>query len=126
MCLIVMIATLPEAEVARADTAAPAVVESSKVDHDTYTGFITWKTAGCGRCHGANQEGIVGPSLIESLKTLSKADFIKTVMEGRVPKGMPSFTGNASVAANIDKLYVYLKARSEGRITTAAVEELSQ
>ena len=48
----------------------------------------------CRRCHGANQQGLVGPSLIDSLKTMSKEDFVKTVSEGRLEKGMPSWSGS--------------------------------
>ena len=44
----------------------------------------------CDRCHGANQEGLVGPSLVKSLKTLSKEEFVKTVRDGRLEKGMDS------------------------------------
>src|SRR5262252_6545816 len=67
------------------------VVDGYKVDTTTMNGFRAWRAAACDRCHGANQQGLVGPSLIDSFKTISKADFEKTVSEGRVEKGMPSF-----------------------------------
>ena len=60
------------------------VVDGNKVDDDTLKGFRTWRAAACDRCHGANQEGLVGPSLIESLKILTKEEFITTVIEGRL------------------------------------------
>lgn len=109
-----------------ADAAAPlyTVVDGTKVDHNTMQGFRTWRAAACDRCHGANQEGMVGPSLVNSLKVLSKDDFIKTVTQGRLEKGMPSFGGNKTVVDNIDKLYAYLKGRSDGAITQARVEEI--
>jgi mono/diheme cytochrome c family protein len=100
------------------------VVDGYKVDPDTMKGFRTWRAAACDRCHGANQEGMVGPSLINSLKTLSKDDFIKTVRDGRLDKGMVSFAGNKTVMDNIDQLYSYLKGRSDGAITRAKVEEM--
>ena len=75
----------------------------------------------CSRCHGANQEGLVGPSLINSLKTLSKQDFVTTVTNGRLEKGMPSFKESKMVMENIDHLYAYLKGRSDGAITAAHV-----
>ena len=100
------------------------VVDGNKVDPNTMTGFRTWRSAACDRCHGANQEGMVGPSLIESLKTLSKADFTKVVTDGRLEKGMPSFGGSPQVVQNIDKLYAYLKGRSDGAIKTSKVEEI--
>ena len=46
---------------------------------NTMKGFRTWRAAACDRCHGANQEGLVGPSLVNSLKTLTKEEFVKTV-----------------------------------------------
>ena len=107
-----------------ADEPLYTVVDGNKVDPDTLTGFKTWRAAACDRCHGANQQGLVGPSLIERLKTLSKADFVKTVTEGRLEKGMPSFKTSKMVMSNIDHLYAYLKGRSDGAITKSKVEPI--
>ena len=98
------------------------VVDGTKVDRNTLTGFRTWRAAACDRCHGANQEGMVGPSLLESLKKLSREDFTLTVTEGRLEKGMPTFKENKQVMDNIDQLYRYLKGRSNGDIVRAKVE----
>ena len=100
------------------------VVDGYKVDPQTMMGFRAWRAAACDRCHGANQEGLVGPSLVNSLKTLSKEDFIKTVRDGRLDKGMQSFGSNKMVMDNIDHLYAYLKGRSDGAITRARVEPM--
>ncbi len=102
------------------------VVDGYKVDEDTMKGFRTWRAAACDRCHGANQEGLVGPSLVNSLKTLSKADFVKTVTYGRLEKGMQSFQTSKTVMDNIDHLYAYLKGRSDGAITRAKVEPIAK
>ena len=102
------------------------VVEGYKVDAETMKGFRAWRAAACDRCHGANQEGLVGPSLIVSLKTLSKEDFITTVKNGRLDKGMQSFGSSPQVMDNIDQLYAYLKGRSDGQITRAKVEPIAQ
>jgi cytochrome c553 len=108
-----------------ADGDAPYTVKDGyKVDPATMTGFRTWRAAACDRCHGANQEGMVGPSLINSLKILSKEEFIKTVKEGRLEKGMVSFSSSPQVMDNINQLYAYLKGRSDGAITRAKVEEI--
>lgn len=101
------------------------VVDGYKVDANTMNGFRAWRAAACDRCHGANQQGLVGPSLIESLKTLSKDDFVKTLHDGRLEKGMPSWQTSKMVMDNMDNLYAYLKGRSNGDITRAHVEELS-
>lgn len=109
-----------------AATAQPLyqVQEGYKVDANTMKGFRTWRAAACDRCHGANQEGMVGPSLIASLKTLTKEEFVKTVRDGRLEKGMQSFGNSPAVMDNMDQLYAYLKGRSDGAITRAKVEEL--
>ena len=117
---------------AAAADAAPAtkqdqlytVVDGYKVDSHTMEGFRTWRAAACDRCHGASQQGLVGPSLLESFKTLDKVTFVKTVKEGRLEKGMPSFSESPTVMGHLDELYAYLKGRSNGDITRAKVEEM--
>lgn len=100
------------------------VTDGYKVDAKTLQGFRTWRAAACDRCHGANQEGLVGPSLVNSLKTLTKEEFVKTVRDGRLEKGMQSFGTSPVVMDNIDNLYAYLKGRSDGAITRAKVEAM--
>ena len=113
------------AVVAASAGALCTVVDGNKVDANTLEGFRTWRAAACDRCHGPNQEGLVGPSLLEGLKTLTKEEFVKTLKEGRLEKGMPSWTTSANVMANIDNLYAYLKGRSDGAITQARVTAIS-
>ena len=102
------------------------VVDGYKVDGETMKGFRTWRSAGCDRCHGANQEGLVGPSLLDSLKVLTKEDFVTTVTNGRLEKGMMRFAESPAVMSNINQLYAYLKGRSDGAITRTKVEEITQ
>jgi hypothetical protein len=92
------------------------VQDGNKVDPKTLMGWKTWRALACERCHGAQQEGLVGPPLVESLKTLSKEDFHTIVMNGRPEKGMPPFNTSAMVNANWEGLYAYLKGRSDGKI----------
>ena len=102
------------------------VVDGYKVDVETMKGFRTWRAAACDRCHGANQEGLVGPSLVNSLNTLTKEEFVTTVTNGRLEKGMQSFGNSPVVMNNINQLYAYLKGRSDGAITRSKVEEIPQ
>ncbi|WP_246448584.1 c-type cytochrome [Roseateles oligotrophus] len=111
-------------QAADGEAALYKVEGGTKVDSQTMKGFRTWRAAACDRCHGANQEGMVGPSLIASLKVLSKDDFVKTVRDGRLEKGMLSFNTNPMVMENMNQLYAYLKGRSDGAITQARVEEI--
>ena len=100
------------------------VVDGYKVDAETMKGFRAWRAAACDRCHGANQEGMVGPSLVERMKTLSKDEFVTVVTKGRLEKGMQSFGNSPIVMDNMNQLYAYLKGRSDGAITRAKVEEI--
>jgi hypothetical protein len=92
------------------------VKEGTKVDAKTLNGWKTWRALACERCHGAEQEGLVGPPLVESMKVLSKEDFHKVMMNGRVEKGMPPFNTSTMVNENWEGLYAYLKGRSDGQI----------
>lgn len=100
-----------------ASPAAPAggvtPVAASAAGGNIIAGWKTWRSAACERCHGAAQEGMVGPSLIESLKRLSKDEVKKTVLEGRLERGMPS---HPYLADKFDDLYAYLKGRSDGSV----------
>jgi mono/diheme cytochrome c family protein len=100
------------------------VVDGYRVDEKTMNGFRAWRAAACDRCHGANQEGLVGPALTESMKKLTKEEFIVTVRDGRLEKGMQSFGNHEQVMKNIDNLYAYLKGRADGAITKAKVSPL--
>lgn len=108
----------------RVETELYTVVDGYKVDAGTMQGFRTWRAVACDRCHGANQQGLVGPSLLESMKVLSRAEFDKTILDGRLEKGMPSWKESKQVVDNLDYLYAYLKGRSDGAITRAKVELL--
>ncbi len=107
-----------------ADPAPYKVVDGNKVDKTTLEGWRTWRALACERCHGARQEGMVGPSLIDSMKRLSKEEFKQSILKGRPEKGMPNFDGSKMVAENIDGLYAYLKGRSDGAIQPGRLEEL--
>jgi len=92
------------------------VKDGNKVDERTLAGWKTWRALACERCHGAEQEGLVGPALVDSLKRLTKEEFHTTITNGRIEKGMPPFGASAMVNENWEGLYAYLKGRSDGKI----------
>ncbi|MDB6084258.1 MAG: hypothetical protein JWN43_2139 [Gammaproteobacteria bacterium] len=102
------------------------VQDGNKVDPKTLEGWKAWRAAACERCHGAEQEGLVGPSLVNSLKTLSKEDFHTTVINGRPDKGMPPWGGSDMIQKNWEGLYAYLKGRSDGNIKPGHLYPLGQ
>ena len=97
-------------------TALYTVKDGNQVDPKTLTGWKTWRAMACERCHGASQEGLVGPALVVSLKTLTKDQFHTTITQGRLEKGMPNFGGVKLVNDTWEDLYAYLKGRSDGNI----------
>ena len=109
-----------------ADAAPYKVVDGNKVDGQTLSGWKTWRAMACERCHGAAQEGMVGPSLVNSLKVLSKDEFKAAVLKGRIEKGMPNFDTSKMVNENIDSLYAYLKGRSDGAIEPGRLQEIGK
>lgn len=104
----------PSAAPAPAPAVAPAAEPTAvAAGGDVVKGWKTWRSAACERCHGPAQEGMVGPSLIESLKKLSKDEVRHAVIDGRLERGMP---GHPYLADKFDDLYAYLKGRSDGSI----------
>jgi mono/diheme cytochrome c family protein len=90
------------------------------VSQEVYDG---WKqfNLNCARCHGEDVQGTtIAPHLILSLKPdgpiNTKQLFIQTVCAGRPPKGMPSWCALGMELPTIDKIYAYVKGRSEARI----------
>jgi mono/diheme cytochrome c family protein len=125
-CVAAVIPALVATPVAAADTAPYKVADGNKVDAQTLNGWRTWRALACERCHGAAQEGMVGPSLVNSLKVLTKDQFKETVLHGRIAKGMPNFDGSKMVVENIDNLYAYLKGRSDGAIQPGRLQEMGK
>lgn len=121
----VIAAATPVAAQSPATEKLYTVVDGYKVDANTMNGFRAWRAAACDRCHGAAQQGLVGPSLLESLKRISKEEFAALMAQGRLEKGMPSFATSPMVMQHTDGLYAYLKGRSNGDITQVKVQELA-
>jgi mono/diheme cytochrome c family protein len=122
--LFAWLATLGFGVAIAADDKPYQVSDGNKVDKVTLEGWRTWRALACERCHGSKQEGLVGPSLLESLQRLSKDEFKQTMLKGRPEKGMPNFDGSKMVTENLDGLYAYLKGRSDGAIQPGRLEEL--
>jgi mono/diheme cytochrome c family protein len=127
--LCAAVALITAALLSTSASSAPAatpytVIDGNKVDGQTLQGWRTWRALACERCHGAAQEGMVGPSLLNSLKVLTPEEFKNTVLHGRIAKGMPNFDGSKMVVDNVDNLYAYLRGRSDGAIKAGRLEEI--
>jgi mono/diheme cytochrome c family protein len=113
---VTSISTADNAPQSSSSSAPYTVKDGNKVDAATLAGWKTWRALACERCHGAEQEGLVGPALVQSLKVLSKEDFHTVIMNGRPEKGMPPFNSSQMVMKNWEGLYAYLKGRADGQI----------
>jgi methanol metabolism-related c-type cytochrome len=98
------------------------VVADGTVDWYTFSGFRRYHSE-CHVCHGPEGEGSTyAPGLIESVRTMSYADFMQVVASGREvirpdkKSVMPALGDNMNVMCYIDDIYVYLKARSSDAI----------
>lgn len=94
--------------------------------HDTVAQGVYdgWKqfNLNCARCHGEDALGTtIAPHLIVSLKPNgpinTKELFVQTVCAGRPQKGMPSWCALGMELPTIDKIYSYVKARSDAKLS---------
>ena len=90
------------------------------VSQEVYDG---WKqfNLNCARCHGEDVQGTtIAPHLILSLKPdgpiNTKELFMQTVCAGRPERGMPSWCALGMEISTIDKIYGYVKARSDAKM----------
>ena len=90
------------------------------VSQEVYDGWKQYNL-NCARCHGEDVQGTtIAPHLILSLKpegpVNTKPLFIQTVCAGRPDKGMPSWCALGMEPATIDKIYAYVKGRSDAKL----------
>ena len=90
------------------------------VTQEVYDG---WKqfNLNCARCHGEDVLGTtIAPHLIMSLKPdgpiNTKELFMQTVCAGRPEKGMPAWCALGMEIPTIEKIYAYVKARSDAKV----------
>ncbi len=83
-----------------------------------------WKqfNLNCARCHGEDVLGTtIAPHLLLSLKPdgpiNTKEAFLQVVCAGRPEKGMPSWCALGMDPGTIEKIYSYVKARSDAKMS---------
>ena len=102
------------------------VTDAKALDPNSYQGYKVYRQW-CARCHGTfGQGGTKAPNLAASLATISRQEYTRAVTFGKVNRmrkvtkndQMPAWQRNPSVMDNINNIYSYLKARSDGAIGT--------
>lgn len=109
--------------VARA--APPYTVEDgNRVDARTFAAWQAVRQMDCARCHGGDWNGSVGPPILSYVKSQSKESFVRIVLDGNPPRGMPGYRGTPRIADNIDAIYDYFKGVAAGDIQSGKLELL--
>jgi mono/diheme cytochrome c family protein len=98
------------------------VENSSRVDTRTFAAWQTLRQMDCARCHGADWEGSVGPSILAYVRSQSKESFVRAVLEGNPGKGMPGYRGARRVVDEIDAIYDYFRGVAAGEIPAGKLE----
>jgi mono/diheme cytochrome c family protein len=96
------------------------LVPRDTVDNEVYQGWKQYEL-NCARCHGEYAVGTsFAPALVASLKeggtVPTKESFITTVCAGRPDKGMPAWCALGLEMEKIERMYLYIKARADGKI----------
>jgi len=135
--VLLFCAVAPSHPAGAADSTADAgklytVKNGDYIDENTYKGYLYYGDQ-CLRCHGPDGSGSsYAPNLTQSLKVMSKEDVENTVINGRKDvntasqKVMPAFGTNEDVVENLDNIYAYLKARSDGALPAGHPHHLPQ
>jgi len=93
----------------------PYQVIDGKIDKNTFEGWRTYNGGGCGGCHGSGGTGGVASNLAESLMIKSDKEKFKDIVTNGYPGSlMKPHKNDKRVMENLDNLYAYLKARSDG------------
>lgn len=76
----------------------------------------TLRAVECARCHGKDYDGLAAPSIIEYARTQNREMFVRMVLDGDPPRGMPGYRHNPRVLGSIDDIYRYFLGRAQGNI----------
>ena len=74
----------------------------------------------CARCHGKDYEGLAAPSIVSYARTQTRETFVRMVLDGDPPRGMPGYRSNSRIAENIDDVYRYFVGRADGTIDSGS------
>ena len=74
------------------------------------------RTLNCERCHGRDYDGLAAPSVLAFARTQSRESFVRALLEGDPPRGMPGYRANPLVSENTDGIYLYFVGRANGSI----------
>jgi mono/diheme cytochrome c family protein len=111
-------------EQATSEPASYEARDSVAVDARTYAGWRAVRQFDCARCHGAQYQGRIGPSLIEAARVNTRARFVQLLLEGNRERGMPPYRDVHGIADNADGIYGYFRGRADGNIAPGVLRLL--
>ena len=113
LCLLLLMPVVTNTFAVEAEK--PYQVVDGNIDANTFEGWKNFRGGSCGTCHGGAGQGGAGPNLTDSLKEkITYELFVETVTNGRGGTLMRPFKTSTRVMDNLDNIYAYLKARSDG------------
>jgi mono/diheme cytochrome c family protein len=108
-----------------ADDDAPYVAQDmTRVDARTLAGWRAVRQFDCARCHGAQYQGSVGPSLVEAARANTREQFVRLLLDGNRERGMPPYRDVRGVADNAEGIYGYFRGRADGNIGPGGLQPL--
>ena len=115
VAVVALTAALAATPIAHASDAADGQVVP-QVDSSLRPAWQALRDADCARCHGNDYDGLAAPSIVEYARLVSRDLFIRKVLDGDPPRGMPGYRGVAPIATHIDEIYRYFVARASGSV----------
>ena len=87
---------------------------SPSTDVPIVAAWETLRAVECARCHGKDYDGLAAPSIVEYARTQNREMFVRMVLDGDPPRGMPGYRHNPRVLGSIDDIYRYFLGRAQG------------
>jgi mono/diheme cytochrome c family protein len=100
--------------------AAAADAATAITDARLAEAWRTLREIDCARCHGKDYEGQAAPSIVAYARAVDRDLFIRMILDGDPPRGMPGYRGNPRIAERIDDIYRYFAGRADGSIAAGA------
>jgi len=120
VCAAALLAVLlTAAQSARPDVAAEGV-SAPLIDEGLASAWRTLRAVDCARCHGKDYDGLAAPSIVRYARTQTREMFVRMVLDGDPPRGMPGYRSNPRIAENIDDVYRYFVGRADGTIDSGS------
>jgi len=119
--IVLVVGALAASPVARAGDAGDGRA-GPQADSEFQAVWQALRNADCARCHGKEYKGLAAPSIVEYARLVSRDLFIRKILDGDPPRGMPGYRSVAPIASRVEDIYRYFAARA-GESSEAAGAE---